>query len=315
MSKCRLTVAPLVFGLMTFVCTATAAPPSAGINRHCFVKFEPAGSDASQLVPGPTKCYPTFRDAIFFATGGSILLPSKQPFSVQLEILDQELKARQDELKAAGSYVVAIDYEHINYGGASYAWVFPGPCTPSVSFYANSMPSSWWNDRVSSTRGFSDCDRNVLWEHSYRWGASLACLPDCSSVGSMNDKTSSREWHNCTGTAGGWRGCRGTGCHVCAELVADYPCYFQNHPLCISNSTCAQDYYICNAKCPAPTEADKCPPPPPPTCSATASCANAGGGSVSCSGTTNDCFAFDDCYAYCDGQYYFCPNPPGVCPL
>ncbi|HSL83441.1 MAG TPA: hypothetical protein VLF66_11740, partial [Thermoanaerobaculia bacterium] len=53
------------------------------------------------------------------------------------------------------------------------------------------------------------------------------------------------------------------------------------------------------------------------SCSATASCANAGGGSVSCTGTTGDCFSVIDCYAYCDGQYYFCPDPGGglICPL
>jgi hypothetical protein len=55
--------------------------------------------------------------------------------------------------------------------------------------------------------------------------------------------------------------------------------------------------------------------PPPTTCQVTASCANAGGGSVFCSGSANTCFAIDDCYASCDGQYYFCPSPQGICPL
>lgn len=50
-------------------------------------------------------------------------------------------------------------------------------------------------------------------------------------------------------------------------------------------------------------------------CSATASCANAGGGSVSCTGTSQDCYAIDDCYAYCDGIYTWCPNPPLPCPV
>lgn len=62
----------------------------------------------------------------------------------------------------------------------------------------------------------------------------------------------------CYGTSGEWRGCRGTGCNVCAELVADYPCYFQNHPLCKSNVACGGLYFTCNENCPAPTEADRC---------------------------------------------------------
>lgn len=62
----------------------------------------------------------------------------------------------------------------------------------------------------------------------------------------------------CNGTPGQWAGCRGTGCHVCAELVANYPCYFTNHPLCNRNTTCAGQYFTCNANCPAPTSADAC---------------------------------------------------------
>jgi len=62
----------------------------------------------------------------------------------------------------------------------------------------------------------------------------------------------------CYGTPGEWQGCRGTGCHVCSELIADYPCYFQNHPYCTGNAACGGRYYTCNANCPAPTEADRC---------------------------------------------------------
>jgi hypothetical protein len=62
----------------------------------------------------------------------------------------------------------------------------------------------------------------------------------------------------CNGTAGQWAGCRGNGCAVCSELVANYPCYFLNHPACSPNGTCGGLYYTCNANCPAPTAADRC---------------------------------------------------------
>lgn len=49
-------------------------------------------------------------------------------------------------------------------------------------------------------------------------------------------------------------------------------------------------------------------------CSASTSCW--GGGSVSCQGTTTGgCFSYYQCYAYCDGNYYFCPSSPGECPF
>lgn len=49
-------------------------------------------------------------------------------------------------------------------------------------------------------------------------------------------------------------------------------------------------------------------------CSATADCSNAGGGQVSCTGCSGDCLAVDDCWAYCAGQYHFCPFPRPGCP-
>ncbi len=61
----------------------------------------------------------------------------------------------------------------------------------------------------------------------------------------------------CNGTPGQWNGCRGTGCFVCSEQTKDYPLYFQNHPSCVKNDTCAGQFFQCNAACPAPTDADK----------------------------------------------------------
>ncbi len=44
---------------------------------------------------------------------------------------------------------------------------------------------------------------------------------------------------------------------------------------------------------------------PPCSCYATASCGT--GYSLFCSGTS-ECFGIDNCYVYCDGNYYWCPN-------
>ncbi len=55
-----------------------------------------------------------------------------------------------------------------------------------------------------------------------------------------------------------WNGCRGTGCHVCVEKVAGYPCYYINHPNCVGNTTCYGLYYDCDSSCPAPVAADAC---------------------------------------------------------
>ena len=80
-------------------------------------------------------------------------------------------------------------------------------------------------------------------------GLYFTCNENCPAPSSADQ---------CNGTSGQWAGCRGTGCHVCAELVANYPCYFRNHPFCIKNETCGGLSFTCNANCPAPTAADMC---------------------------------------------------------
>jgi hypothetical protein len=59
------------------------------------------------------------------------------------------------------------------------------------------------------------------------------------------------------GVSGGWEGCRGYGSWACVELLGGYPRYFQNHPSCVANTTCAGQFATCSDVCPAPTKADR----------------------------------------------------------
>lgn len=87
------------------------------------------------------------------------------------------------------------------------------------------------------------------------------CQPNDSCGGEFytcsNNCPAPSEADMCDGTPGNWSGCRGTGCYVCSELVADYPKYFSRHPGCVSNTSCGGSYGTCNQNCPAPTDADK----------------------------------------------------------
>jgi len=67
------------------------------------------------------------------------------------------------------------------------------------------------------------------------------------------------DFPGCDGTTGEWKGCRGTGCNVCAEKLTEFPRYAANHPDCVVNNTCNGEFYECNAACPAPTYADRDP--------------------------------------------------------
>jgi hypothetical protein len=79
-------------------------------------------------------------------------------------------------------------------------------------------------------------------------GPQSGCSPDCPKPGGADQ---------CDGRVGTWAGCRGLGCYVCSELVADYPKYFINHPFCLANPTCGGTYATCSPACPEPTDDDK----------------------------------------------------------
>jgi hypothetical protein len=247
-------------GLMAFTGAATAASSHPG--KHCIIQTQPVPPEPGKqaIRPKVSACYNTFPDAIFAATGGRIHLSEAASFADQLKDLDRQQKALKLDLSEASDFVVAIDYKDSGfvYVSGTLSWTSPVPCSATSSRYAPSMPAGWDNV-VSSTQGLSFCDQNILWENTFYSGVTQTCAPDCTNLGAMNDRTSSREWHaSCNGTSGQWAGCRGTGCHVCSELVANYHCYFVNHPKCVSNGTCDGQYYTCNQDCPAPTANDIC---------------------------------------------------------
>jgi hypothetical protein len=79
-------------------------------------------------------------------------------------------------------------------------------------------------------------------------GTYFACNRDCPEPSAADDCM-------CVGDAGGWLGC-GTACGVCATVLEAYPCYFVNHWACEPVS-CGGATVACDAKCPAPTDADR----------------------------------------------------------
>lgn len=66
----------------------------------------------------------------------------------------------------------------------------------------------------------------------------------------------------CEPTTGQWKGCRTSGCSVCAEMLSGFPNYLRNHPNCLPILDCEGRYFECSANCPAPTELDSCNPAP-----------------------------------------------------
>jgi extracellular elastinolytic metalloproteinase len=113
----------------------------------------------------------------------------------------------------------------------------------------------------AATSLYGGADVCLLWEAFAGVGLGSDATtggPNTTSATNGFTVPSSCQFAQCNGTSGQWSGCRGTGCHVCAEKVSSHPLYFVNHPGCIKNTTCGGQYFTCNANCPAPTTADAC---------------------------------------------------------
>ena len=172
----------------------TAASPT-GINnsgQHCYALIAPIeeGSNGSSRII-KSECFDNFADSIYAATNGRVQLNSStQPETVTDEILNFS----SGEVSPSSQVVIGIDWDNTNFGGSSYTWVVSGSgCSSSTQYSVSSMPSGWDN-RVSSARGYSNCNYFYHYQNTSYGGTSVVCNTDCSSMGSLDNATSSEKW-------------------------------------------------------------------------------------------------------------------------
>lgn len=94
---------------------------------------------------------------------------------------------------AETSYLIAKDYTEANYTGWTLSWFGNSPCSYAIFYSVPTMPNGW-NDVISSTKGYSNCNTNRLYEYTYYLGSLRTCSPNCSVLGAMDNRTSSRKW-------------------------------------------------------------------------------------------------------------------------
>jgi len=172
-----------------------AISPQANNGKHCYAMLSPVDPDSngsSQILE--SGCYDTFSESIQAATKGRVNLDqSVLPKDVTDSILNQ---GGTSSLLAPDTLtVIGIDYKDASFGGDSYAWTtsYSG-CSDTISFGVSTMPSGWDNV-VSSARAFANCNHYYHWENTSYSGANLDCGSSCSSMGVMNNQTSSEQWH------------------------------------------------------------------------------------------------------------------------
>jgi len=140
------------------------------------------------------RCYKSFAAAIAAATHNAVRLP---PDASPQSVTDADLAPA---LGVPPYALIGTDYDGTYYHGDSLTWIayglFPGgPCSTSQHYRRNTP--SYFNNRLSSTRGFNHCNGDFSYDGYNQTGAVLHCRGGCVTAGVMNNRTSSKDW---------WRG-------------------------------------------------------------------------------------------------------------
>lgn len=151
----------------------------------------------SNLSTGETACFGTFRDAVAHGTNGQV---TDAPLSAHGAAADRALTARltgpqTSATGQAAAYVLSIEFQLSNYDhdGNSHAFTGPRPCLEDGKrdYLINDIRDydPWWNDRISSFRGYNTCDVNH-YEHQVKNGG-LTTGPKgaMATMGAMDNKT------------------------------------------------------------------------------------------------------------------------------
>ncbi len=105
---------------------------------------------------------------------------------------EAEMRAALGPLPRAGSYINGRLFNHADYGGERLDLMSSSDCdSDSDADIFFPQLTGFWENRVSSARGFGRCQIR-LWENQYYGGSSTVKQQDISYVGNaMNDQASS----------------------------------------------------------------------------------------------------------------------------
>ena len=192
MRKKELFLYSLVSIFFCLILIAVTPNPMHKNKRHCYALISPINANddkASTIIT--SECFNNFSDSIFAATKGRVKLNrSIQPG----ELTDEMLNGREEQSSFSYQVVIGIDWDDNDYRGGSYTWVVDGNgCSSTIQYGVSSMPSGWDN-RVSSARGYSNCNSFYHYKNTNYDGSLIVCDPECSSMGTLNNATSSEKW-------------------------------------------------------------------------------------------------------------------------
>lgn len=174
----------LVAGLLAAPAAVAGSTPAEDSGEACAVGVHPvdpaaAASGADDPAEPVVDCFATFAEAVEFATDGE--LSAASPAELE-QAIDSETVA---------SVVLGYEYKGTYYSGGSlvlYGTSGSG-CGSGSTYGFSSMPTGWSNV-ISSAKVFASC-WSIHYDYTGYSGDRRTCTGSCSSLGTMNNRTSS----------------------------------------------------------------------------------------------------------------------------
>jgi hypothetical protein len=174
---------------------AAAPVASAGKDsrRHCTAQAgaEPIEKGKGAVIAeGSVQCFDTFAEAISSATKGAVKLDA----SVTPETIDLEAASKETGF---ATYLISIQYVAPRWDpfwGSLTVSTSASCATHNISY--STMP--WgWDNVISSSRTYPDCQHSYHYDYANFGGAVLDCFlgDNCYyNLGALDDRTSSLRW-------------------------------------------------------------------------------------------------------------------------
>lgn len=152
-------------------------------------------SDAPRpSAPQVPKCFDDLAGAVAFATGGLVhIAPTVNTVTQdQLDGASRPASTRGSD-SSSRSIIIGIEYKDPGYGGASRVYnVNSTPCSGGGNYSDPDLRGDSFNDSISSARAYSGC-QSTHYQYDQYTGSLKACT--CSSMGYMDDRTTSIYWN------------------------------------------------------------------------------------------------------------------------
>jgi hypothetical protein len=170
------------------VAETLAAPPAPSTGRHCVVRASAVGT-VGATEPAAPECFDSFAAAISFATDGTVRLPAWATTVTQAQ-LDT---GRATDRPAAT--VIGIESSSPSFGGTDWIISQANGCNDGGAevWVRSDLTGNPMNNAISSAQAFAGCKSRHFDLPSFA-GSSILCGPSCSSMGTMDNRTTSIRW-------------------------------------------------------------------------------------------------------------------------